>query len=47
MTIAGFFIILPHGPNWQTGLGAFNDRVRLWIKQKERERKELKIKSDN
>lgn len=29
MTIAEFFMILPHGPNWQMGLGAFKDRVRL------------------
>ena len=27
--MAVFFIILPHGPNWQMGLGALSDRVRL------------------
>ena len=29
MTIAEFFIILPHGPNCWMGLGAFRDRVLL------------------
>ncbi len=29
MTMAEFFIILPHGPNCWMGLGAFKERVRL------------------
>lgn len=41
MTIAGFFIILPHGPNWQHWFGAFNDRVRLKQETKQTEKTDL------
>ena len=29
MTMDEFFLMEPQGPNWQIGLGAFRDRVRL------------------
>ena len=34
MTMAEFFMILPHGPNCWMGLGAFRERVRLEGKEK-------------